>query len=455
MPVEIPRAELAALDARVLLFVLIVSLITGLIFGAFPAWRVSLSAPQGNLREGSRTVFGAGRQHRLHGGLVVAQTSIGVVLLIGSGLLMRSLVQMMKVDTGFDPTHVATSRVAVPFDSLQHDQHVLFYQRLLPRLSALPGVVSASAGWPLPMSSSSATISFNIVGRPVAKGDEPAQAMGVALPNYFQTMKVPLIAGRFLDERDGLSAPPTIVINQAFAAKYFRDENPVGRHMQVRLGDDVFNQPVREIVGVVGNIKRMGLTAEADPQYYLPYAQAVVTNPFLVVRTGLDPDSMQHAITAAIHEFDKSVPVYQVSTLERYISNSTSQPRFQAFLLASFASVGLILSAIGLYGLLSYIVVQRTSEIGLRMALGAQRSDVLRMIIRRGLLSALIGAAVGLAVSAVITRFLSGMLFHVQPTDPLTFTVTAALLLLTGFAASGLPAYRAARLDPIRTLREQ
>jgi ABC-type antimicrobial peptide transport system permease subunit len=199
----------------------------------------------------------------------------------------------------------------------------------------------------------------------------------------------------------------------------------------------------------------MGLTTEADPQYYLPYAQAVVTNPFLVVRTSLDPESMQHAIAAAVHEFDKSVPVYQVSTLERYISNSTAQPRFQAFLLASFAGVGLILSAIGLYGLLSYIVVQRTSEIGLRIALGAQRSDVLGMIIRPGLLLALIGAAVGLAVSAVITRFLSGMLFHVQPTDPLTFAVTAALLLLTGLAASGLPAYRAARLDPIRTLREQ
>jgi predicted permease len=455
MPVEIPRAEMATLDARALLFVLIVSLVTGLVFGAFPAWRVSLSVPQGGLRESSRTVSGARRQHRLHSGLVVAQTAIGVVLLIGSGLLMRSFLHMMNVDPGFDPTHVATSRVAVSFDSLNHDQRVRFYQRILPRISALPGVVSASAGWPLPMSNNSAAISFNIAGRPVAQGDEPNESMGVALPGYFQTMKVPLIAGRFLDERDGLSGPPTIVINQAFAAKYFPHENPVGRHMQVRMGDDVFNQPVREIVGVIGDVKRIGLTAAADPQYYLPYAQAVVTNPFLVVRTSLDPESMQHAIAAAIHEFDKSAPVYQVSTLERYISNSTAQPRFQAYLLACFAGVGLILSAIGLYGLLSYIVVQRTCEIGLRMALGAQRSDVLVMIVRRGMLLALIGAAVGLAVSALITRFLSEMLFHVQPTDPLTFGITAALLLLTGLAAGGLPAHRAARLDPIRTLREQ
>ena len=455
MPVEIPRAEMATMDARVLLFVLIVSLVTGLLFGAFPALRVSLSAPQGGLREGSRSVSGAGRRHRLHSGLVIAQTAIGMVLLIGSGLLMRSFIRIMHVDPGFDPTHVATSRIAVSFDLLKRDQRVLFYQRLLPRIAALPGVVSASAGWPLPMSNNSATISFNIVGRPVEKGDEPSETLGVVMPGYFETMRIPLIAGRFINERDGLAGPPTVVINEAFAAKYFPNQNPVAQHMQARLGDDVFNQSIREIVGVVGNIKRKGLTAEADPQYYLPYAQAVVTNPYLVVRTSVDPASMQHAIGAAIHEFDKSAPVYQVSTLEQYLSDSAAQPRFQAVLLASFAGLGLILSAIGLYGLLSYIVVQRTSEIGLRMALGAQRSDVLGMIVRRGLLLALIGVAVGLAASAVITRFLSEMLFHIQPTDPLTYAVTAALLIVAGLAASGLPAYRAACLDPIRTLREQ
>lgn len=305
------------------------------------------------------------------------------------------------------------------------------------------------------MSNSSVSISFNIVGRPVAKGDEPSEALVIAMPGYFETMRIPLIAGRFIGERDGLAGPPTVVINQAFAAKYFRNQNPLGQRMQARLGDGVFNHPIREIVGVVGNIKRKGLTAEADAQYYLPYAQAVITNPFLVVRTSLDAASMQHAIGAAIHEFDKNAPVFQISTLEHYLSNSTAQPRFQAVLLACFAGLGLILSAIGLYGLLSYIVVQRTSEIGLRMALGAQRSAVLGMIVRRGLFLALTGVTTGLAVSAVVTRFLSEMLFHIQPTDPFTYAVTAALLLIAGLAASGLPAYRAACLDPIRTLREQ
>jgi predicted permease len=455
LPVQIPRAEMATVDARVLLFVLIVSLVSGLIFGAFPAWRVSLSAPQTGLREVSRAVSGGRRQYSLHTILVITQTAIGVVLLIGSGLLMRSFIRMMNVDPGFDPTHLATSRLALSFDLLKHDQHFLFYQRMLPRIAALPGVQSASAGWPMPMSSSSAAISFNIAGRPVAKGDEPSESMGIAMPGYFETMRIPLIAGRSFGEQDGLAGPPSIVINQAFATKYFPHQNPVGQHMQVRVGDEVFNQPVREIVGVVGSIKHKGLTVEADPQYYLPYAQAVITNPYLVVRTRVEPEAMQHAILTAIREFDASVPVYDVSTGEQYISKSAAEPRFEAFLLACFGSMGLILSAIGLYGLLSYIVVQRTPEIGLRMALGAQRSEVLGMIVRRGLSLVLIGTAAGLIASVVITRFISEMLFHIQPTDPVTFAVTAGLLLVAGLVASSVPAYRAACLDPIRTLREQ
>lgn len=455
MPADIPRMQTAAIDGHVLVFILIVSLFTGVVFGAFPAWRVSHSVPERGLREGSRSVFAGKGQHRLHSGLVIAQTAIGMVLLIGSGLLMRSFIHILNVDPGFDPKHLVTSRAGVSFDLLKHDQHFLFYQRLLARISALPGVQSASAGWPLPMSNSSASITFNIAGRPVAKGDEPSEAMGMAMPRYFETMRIPLIAGRTFGEQDGLAGPPTIIINQSFANKYFPGQNPIGQHIQARLGDDVFEHPVREVVGVIGNIKRKGLTAEAEPQYYLPYAQAVVTNPYVVVRTSLDPAAMQHAIGAAIHEVDKSVPTYEVSTMEQYLSNSAAQPRLQAFLLACFAAIGLVLAAVGLYGLLSYMVVQRTLEIGLRMALGAQRADVLGMIARRGLILALIGTGTGLTVSAVVTRFLSGLLFHVAPTDPLTFGLTAALLLLVSIVASSVPAYRAAWLDPTQTLRQQ
>jgi putative ABC transport system permease protein len=455
MPLDIPRMQGASVDTMVLVFVLCVSVATGLLFGILPAWRVARAAPANTLREGSRSISGGKGQHRVHNGLVIVQTAISMVLLVGSGLLMGSFIRILNVDPGFDPKHLVTSRIRVSFDKLNHDQHFLFYQQLLARIRALPGVQAAAAGWPLPMSSSNATISFNIEGRPMAKGDEPSEALGLALPGYFETMGIPLIAGRNFDDRDGLMGPPTIIVNQAFAKKYFHGENPIARHMQVRIGDDVFDRPIREIVGVIGDIKHKGLTEDAAPQFYLPYAQAVITNPYLVIRTSVDASAMAGEINAAIHEIDKSVPVYEASTMEDYISKSAAQPRFQALLLMSFAAIALVLAAIGLYGLLSYMVVQRRLEIGLRMALGAQRSDVLAMIIRRGTMLACVGVATGLAVAAAITRLISGMLFHIRPTDPLTYAMTALLLLLVSIAASGMPAYRAARLDPMKTLREQ
>jgi predicted permease len=455
MPLESPRIQGATVDVGVLLFVLIVSLATGILFGAVPAWRLSRLTPANALREGSRNVAGGRRQHRLHNGIVIAQIAIGMVLLICSGLLMRSFIQILNVDPGFDPKDVLTARIGVSFDKLKHDQHFLFYQQLLTRISALPGVQSASAGWPLPMSNNSATVSFNIAGRPVAQGDEPSESLGVVMPGYFETMRIPLIVGRSFNEHDGLAGPPTIIINQAFAKKYFPAENPIGKHIQVRAGDDVFEHPMREVVGMVGDIKRKGLTADADPQYYLPYAQAVVTNPYLVVRTGQDAATMRSIITAVVHELDKGMPVYQVSTMEGYIAKSAAQPRFQAVLLTCFAGIALVLAATGLYGLLSYLVVQRTLEIGLRMALGAQKSDVLRMIIGRGLTLACVGVGTGLVISMITTRLMARMLFHIRPTDPLTFATMVVLLFLVSSAASGVPAYRAALLDPMKTLREQ
>ena len=455
MPIEIPRMENASIDGGVLVFVLVVSVMTGLLFGAFPALRLSRTEPARALCEGGRSLAGGRAQHRLHNSLVVAETAIGMVLLIGAGLLMRSFLRILDVNPGFDPKHVLTSRVAVPFDDTKHNQHYLFYQQLVERISAMPGVQSASAGWPLPMSSSSATVSFNIQGRPVAKGDEPSESLGLAMPGYFETMKIPLIAGRTFGGQDGLTGQPTIIVNQAFVGKYFPHENPIGQHIQVHVGDDLFEHPVREIVGVVGNIKRKGLTADFDPQYYLPYAQGLITNPYLVVRTNRDPAVMQAAIGVAVHELDKNVPVYQASTVEQYLYKSAAQPRFQAFLLSCFAVIALALAAIGFYGLLSYMVVQRTLEIGLRMALGAQPGDVLRMIVLRGMTLALVGVGLGVAASLALTRLISGLLFEVRSTDPVTFAATAALLLLVSIAASSAPAFRASRLDPMKTLRVQ
>jgi predicted permease len=455
MPLNIPRMEHASIDGSVLAFVLLVSVITGLLFGVFPALRMSQLRPVQAMREAARTVAGRRKDSYVHGALVVAQTAIGLVLLVSSGLLIRSLVRIMNVDPGFDPKQVLTARIAVSFDRLSHEQHLQFYRQLVARLSASPGVKSVSAGWPLPMSDSNASISFNVEGRPIAKADEPSESLGVVMPGYFETMHIPLLSGRDFGERDGTHALPVMIVNQAFARKYFPQENPLGRRIQPGIGDDVIDHPMREVVGVVGDIKRRGLTAAAEPQFFLPYSQAMVTNPFLTVRASGDPAALQGALRAAVHELDKSVPVYQVATLDDYVAKSAAMPRFQTLLLTCFAAIALLLAAVGLYGLLSYMVVQRTLEIGVRMALGARKSDVLGMIVRRGLTLALIGLGTGLAISALVTRLLSGMLYGIRPSDPLTFVTMTGILLLVSFLASSIPAYRAAQLDPIETLREQ
>jgi predicted permease len=455
LPVEIPRITQVTVNGAVLGFAVTISILTGVLFGLFPAWRMSRIEPSSALREGARNVSGGRGRHSMQSGLVVAQTAIGLVLLAGSGLLIRSFIRVLHVDPGFDAKHVLTARLGVSFNRYSHDQHYQFYEQVVEKLSAVPGVQSASAGWLLPFSHSYASISFAIDGKPVAKGDEPSEAIDVVMPGYFETMRIPLLSGRTFTKQDGLKSAPVIIINQALAKKYFPGENPLGKHMRSDLGDDVFIHPMREVVGVVGDTKHKGLTADAEPMYYLPYAQAVITNPYLTLRYSGDPAALANAVRRIVSQMDSSVPVYQVSTLENYVSKSAAQPRFQTFLLTCFAGIALLLSAIGLYGLLSYIVVQRTFEIGLRMAIGAQRKDVLRMVLQRGLHLAIAGLIIGLATSALLTGFLSHMLYGVQPLDPLTFAAVSIVLLAVSVLASFAPAWRASQLDPIKTLRDQ
>lgn len=455
LPVEIPRIEQVSVNGLVLAFAILISGITGLLFGMFPAWRMSQIDPSSALRESTRSISSGRSRHSLQNGLVIAQTAIGLILLVGSGLLIRSFIRVLQVDPGFDLKHVLTARVSVPFQRYGHDQHYQFFEQALAKISALPGVQSASAGWPLPLSSSYATVSIAIDGKPVAKGDEPSEAIGTVMPGYFKTMRIPLISGRIFTERDGLKSPPVIIINQAFARKYFPGENPIGKHVRAELGDDVYEHPMREVVGVVGDTRQRNLTADAPPTYYLPYAQALITNPYLTIRSSGDPVALSDAIRRIVSEMDSTVPVYQVSTLEDYVSKSAAQPRFQTWLLGCFAGVALLLSAIGLYSLLSYIVVQRAFEIGLRMAIGAQRADVMRMVLQRGLQLAFIGIAIGLVVSASLTRFLGHMLYGVSPLDAFTFATVSIILLAVSAAASFVPGWRASRLEPMKTLHDQ
>lgn len=455
LPLHVPRVDTVAIDGHVLLFHMAVSLLTGITFGLLPAWRLSRSMPAQAMRNGSRTATAGGARHRLQSGLVVAQTAIGLVLLVSSGLLIQSFIRVLNVDPGFDPRHVLSARAGVSFNKLTHDEHVRFFEQALTRIAALPGVQSASAGWPLPMSGTDFSMPFNIQGHPVARGDEPSEEVAVVMPGYFEVLRIPLIAGRTFGEQDRGTGAPAIIVNQAFVRKYLPGETPLGRRIQVRLGDSTFGYPAREVVGVVGDTRIATLSAPPPPQLFLPYAQTVVINPVLVIRSAGDPAALSGAVRAAVHEIDRSVPVYQLSTLETNVSQSAAQPRFQTFVITCFASMALILVALGLCGLLFYMVAQRTVEIGLRMAMGAQRADVLKMIVGRGLTLTLLGIGTGVAIAAAVMRLLSGLLYGIQPSDAGTFAITVSVLLITSVAASLLPAYRAARVDPARTIREQ
>jgi putative ABC transport system permease protein len=454
-PQPLPRLGEVSLDMRVLAFAMAVSVMTGILFGVVPALRISRLAPALALRDGARTVTSGRGHHRLQTWLVIAETALGLVLLVGAGLLIRSFVSVLRVDPGFDAHQVLTARYTMSDSGYTHDHKIQFVEELTRRLNALPGVKSASAGWPMPMSGSDATISFTVEGHPVAKSDHPDESIGVALPGYFETMRIPLMAGRTFNKLDQPTSPAVAIIDQAFAKKYFAGVNPIGRHMTADLGDDVVNYPVREIVGVVGDIRQRGLAAEAVPHYYLPWTQAVITTPYLVIRTTGDPATLERAVKATVASMDSNIPTYRVHPLEYYVAQAVAPARFQTLLLTGFAAIALLLAAVGLYGVLSYVVQQRALEIALRLAVGAQRGDVLRMILKRGMTLAAIGVAAGLAISLVATRFITTLLYGVKPFDALTFCGMSLVLLAVAFVASAAPAYRAAQTDPMTTLRTQ
>jgi len=455
LPSDLPRAASITIDSTVLAFSLAMSFVTGLLFGVIPALRTARVDPSVALRDGTRTATTGRGQHHLHNALVIAQTAVGLVLLIGAGLLIRSFVRVLQVDPGFDRHNVLTANLSLRDNRYPHDKRIEFYQDLLPRLRALPGVASVSAGWPLPLSSSGIGISFDIEERPLPEGERPVSRASIIEPAYFQTLRIPLIRGREFEDTDTTKSKPVVVVNQAFANKFFPGEDPIGKRVSPGLDDGVVVGAKFEIVGIVGNVKVGQLTREMVPEMYLPYSQAVVLSPKLVIRTATDPVALIPAVRAQVAQFDKNLPLYEVRTMDNAFFRSAAQQRFQALLVSSFAVISLLLCAIGLYGLLSYLVTQRTLEIGVRMALGAPRQSVLRMVLRRGMVLATIGVVLGIAVSVALTKFLKGMLFGIRPLDPLTFVGVSAVLLLVCLLASSGPAHRAASLDPVKTLRDQ
>src|SRR5712692_131521 len=324
VPASLPRLDRVSIDGPVLAFATVMSVLTGLLFGVAPAWRMSRLDRALALRAGAR---GATPQHRLHNWLVIAETAVGLILLIGSGLLIRSFVRVLRVDPGFDSHHVLTASLSLPPNQYPNQQRVRFYDQLLSRLATLHGVQSVAAGWPLPLSSSNIGISFQIEGRFTAPGDAPSEPLTVVTADYFQTMRIPILSGRAFTARDDSKSKPVIIINDRFARKYFPGENPIGKHMRSDLGDGTLKAPMREIVGVVGSVKRRRLTAEPDPQYYLPWAQAVITSPTLCIRTTGDPTSLVSAVRAQLAEMDRNVPLYRVRTLDEFVERADAVER--------------------------------------------------------------------------------------------------------------------------------
>ena len=450
---NIPRAMQVGLDWRVLGFTLLVSVLTGVVFGLVPALHSSKTELTESLKEGGRSGAEGARRNRIRGVLVVGELAIAVVLLVGAGLLIQSLWRLRQVSPGFESQNLLTFVVGIPEVKYPTEKQAQFYRDLIGRIESLPGVRSASSVIPLPLSGDAFSISFETEGRPVAKGDRPSADFFSVQGGYFKTLGVSMLKGRDFTERDSKQGPPVIIVNQAFARKFFPDEDPVGKRIRPGISTDTDDPAMREIIGVVSDIRNRNLSSELRPGYYLPAAQMPFNQMTLVVRTTNDPHSVITAVQNEVHAMDNELPIFNVKTMDDYISATVAGPRFNATLLVIFAGVALILTIVGLYGVMSYSVAQRTNEIGIRMALGAQTKDVLRLIVSQGFKLVLIGLGIGLAGAFALTRVIASLLFGVTTKDPLTFAAVAVLLALVALLACYIPARRATRLDPLHALR--
>ncbi|HEY6186742.1 MAG TPA: ABC transporter permease [Pyrinomonadaceae bacterium] len=449
---EIPRLSEIRLDGWMLGFTALVTFVTGIIFGLVPAITSSKTDLNVSLKEGGRSDISQGRQNfrRL---LVVSEVALSLVLLVGAGLMMKSFWRLQHVELGFNPENLLTMNIALPQTRYpDKSQAALFQEQLLERINALPGVTSAASVSILPLSGGNSCDGVMIEGRPPANpSDVPCVEVRDSSPDYFRTMGIPLIRGRGFDEHDRMDAPAVVVVNESFARRLFPGEDPIGKRIDHSAPGVT---PVwREIVGVVGDIRHFGLDTEPRPEFYEPQMQAPGWGTALVVRSDSDPASLAAAIRGQLHAMDKDLPIYNLKSMRELVSESVAEPRFRTLLLATFAAVALLLSATGLYGVMNYWVTQRTREIGVRMALGAQGGDVLRMVVGQGMALAGAGVAVGLIASYGLTRVINSLLFGVTATDPLTFTVVPLLLCAVAFVASYIPARRATRVDPMVALR--
>jgi putative ABC transport system permease protein len=450
-PEGIPRLETVRVNATVVAFTFMVAVGTGLLFGMIPAAQVARSQLAGSIRKGGRGGTAGSAANRVRASLIVVEMALAVMLLVGAALLIRSFAQITAVDPGFRSDRLVTFRVSLPATAYAGAEEIRnFYPELLERVAGLPGVETVAAGTVVPMSGAGGVFGFDIENREPPPDGFVQDASGVSVtPGFFRTLGVPLFAGRLPDERDVVGAPEVMVVNQAFARRYFPDEEPIGR--RISLGGDEWI----EIVGVVGDVPQGSPADGTRPAMYVPLAQFTQRTFQVVVRTSGEPLALAGAFRREVAALDPQLPVQQITTGEQLVSTAVAQPRFYTALLALFAGVALTLSAIGIYGVMSFLVAQRTREIGVRVALGAAPGRVLSLIIRGALRLALLGIGIGIAGALVGTRILAGLLYGVGTLDPIAFVGAAGVLLGAAALAGYLPARAATRVDPAIALRSE
>jgi putative ABC transport system permease protein len=452
-PDDLPRITESGLNLQVLIFTTLVAIFTGILFGLVPALQATKPDLAASLKEGGRSGTETVTRSRLRSALITTEMALAIVLLVAAGLLLRSLLGLGKVDPGFAKNHVITFGLDLP-GRYGQPERVEFYRSLLAQVRATPGVHSASAAFPLPLSAGDVKTSFEVEGRPVKGSELPVTTLHVIDNDYFLTLGIPLLRGRAFNlQDDAEGATPVVIISQTLAKQAFFGEDPIGRRIKPDISSGKNNAPMRVVVGVAGDVKAEGLGSPSIAESYVPYAQLPFAPMSVVVRTEIAPANMVPTLTTEVQSLDSALPLLHIKTLDEYVSDSIVGTRFEAVLLGTFGILAFLLTAVGLYGVISYTVAQRTRDIGIRLALGADRNAILGMVVKNGTLLAGAGTLIGLATAFLLTRLIASLLYGVGPTDPLTFLCVPIALIAVAMLASYVPARRAAKVDPMVALR--
>ncbi|MCI0488481.1 MAG: ABC transporter permease [Blastocatellia bacterium] len=449
-PSDIPRLSAAGIDFRVLLFTLSLSILTGLIFGLIPALQASRTDLNESLKEGGRGSAGSARGRRLRAALVVGEIAVSLVVLIGAGLLVKSFVRLLQTDAGFVSENLLTMNIELARYK-EPQQRAALAASALERIARIPGVVAAGGGTGLPPAVAQRVTRFEIAGLQIENPDNRTAYFIAVSPDYFHALGTPLLQGRAFDERDAEGAAKVVVISQGMARRLFANDEPLGK--QLKLVNQEHDDDWRTIVGVVGDVKYTGLDDPGWSTLYTPFAQTPFLWTYVMVRTASDPGGFAAAIREAVSSVNPDLTAAKIRTMDQLISESVAQPRFNMLLLSIFGLVALALAAVGIYGVIAYSVTERTHEIGIRQALGARAGDILRLIIRQGMLLTLAGVAIGLTAAYWLTRLMEGLLFGVSATDFMTFASISLLLVAVALLACYIPARRATKVDPMIALR--